>query len=267
MAISYQEWGNKDAHQQILFIHGWGMNSGVWADIAESVEKRYPELLICSVDLPGYGHSDRSELASLGDDYTSETLALSLELLLQDKQTTIVAWSLGGLVAIDLTARNRSQISKLILVGSTPKFVQSDDWHDAVEARIFEEFSQNLVKDHQATLRRFLAIQAMGSRTARDDIKTLQSQLFARGEPDEKALQLGLKILLNADKRQLLKEISDIPIYLVAGKQDTLAKYAGQKRVSQQANITLHSLASSGHAPFISHPEEFKKILATLLSL
>ena len=265
MAISFQEWGKADSQQQILFIHGWGMNSGVWTDTAEYLEQHYPEQLIRSVDLPGYGHSSAYGLDELGGVYTSQTLAQSLEPLLEGKQTTIIAWSLGGLVAIQLLSNKSLQISKLVLVSSTPKFVQAEDWPCAVEARIFEEFSQGLVKDHQATLRRFLAIQAMGSRTARNDIKTLQTQLFLRGEPDEKALEYGLQILLKEDKRQQLKEVPNVPVCLIAGEKDTLAKYQGQKELARQDNISLFTIPSSGHAPFISHPEEFKKILKKVI--
>lgn len=265
MKISYQQWGNTDSQQQILFIHGWGMNSCVWVDIAEYIEQLHPEYLIRSVDLPGYGHSSTYGQNELGGEYNTRTLAQSLEPLLEGKQTTIIAWSLGGLVAIELLAQKKAGISKLVMVSSTPKFVQCDDWPHAVEARIFEEFSRSLLKDHKATLRRFLAIQAMGSRTAREDIKTLQAQLFARGEPDEKALQMGLQILLEEDKRQQLKTVTDVPISLIAGKQDTLAKYLGQKELSSQNNISLYTLPSAGHAPFISHPEEFKQILQNIL--
>lgn len=265
MAISFQQWGNAGSRQQILFIHGWGMNSGVWTDIAEYLEQLYPQQLIRSVDLPGYGQSSGYDLNELGGLYSSETLAQSLEPLLEGKQTTIIAWSMGGLVAIQMLANKRSLISKLVLVSSTPRFVQSEDWPHAVQAHIFEQFSRSLIKDHQATLRRFLAIQAMGSRTARDDIKTLQSQLLRHGEPDEKALEYGLQILLKEDRRQQLKAILDVPVYLIAGKQDTLAKYQGQKELSKQDNVSLYTIQSAGHAPFISHPEEFKKILKKVI--
>lgn len=276
MDISFQQWGNAQARQQILFIHGWGMNSGVWADMAEYLEQLFPQRLIRCVDLPGYGQSSTYGLNELGGGYTSQTLAQSLEPLLEGKQTTIIAWSMGGLVAIQMLADRirantllvnsrhtgeMSAVSKLLLVSSTPRFVQAEDWQYAVEARIFEEFSRSLSNDHQATLRRFLAIQAMGSRTAREDIKTLQAQLFLRGEPDEKALESGLQILLKEDKRQQLQAITDVPVCLIAGKQDTLAKYQGQKELARQDNISLFTIPSAGHAPFISHPEEFKKIL------
>lgn len=267
MAIKFQQWGNAESRQQILFIHGWGMNSGVWTDIAEYLQQLYPERLIRSVDLPGYGHSSAYGLDELGGVYSSETLAQSLEPMLEGKQTTIIAWSMGGLVAIQMLAANKKrQISKLLLVSSTPRFVQAEDWPYAVEARIFEEFSLSLVKDHQTTLKRFLAIQTLGSRTARDDIKTLQAQLFQRGEPEQQALESGLEILLKEDKREQLQAISDVPVYLINGKQDTLVNYTGQKQLAeQQVNISLFTIPFAGHAPFISHPEEFKKILKKVI--
>ncbi|WP_198263273.1 alpha/beta fold hydrolase [sulfur-oxidizing endosymbiont of Gigantopelta aegis] len=277
MSIHYQQWGNVQAREQILLIHGWGMNSGVWCDIAEYLEELLPEHLIRAVDLPGYGKSATLSL----QEYSSQTLAQSIEPLLENKQTTIIAWSMGALVAIEMlngcdknscdeNSRNENSaespsIDNLILVGATPKFVQDNDWPHAVEARIFEEFSRGLVNDHQATLRRFLAIQALGSRTARDDIKTLQAQLFVRGEPDTKALEQGLNILLREDKRQPLAAIRQIPISLIAGEKDTLAPFKVQQQLALQENITLYSIPSAGHAPFISHPEAFKQILAKVL--
>lgn len=265
MTIRYQQWGDAQALQQILLIHGWGMNSAVWTDMAEYLQQQYPQTLIRAVDLPGYGLSG----ACLPPVYNSQMLAQMLMPLLQDKQTLIIAWSMGGLTALEMLATDSSlsdnSIKGLVLVSSTPCFVQKEGWPHAVEAGIFAEFSRSLEANHQLTLSRFLAIQALGSHSAREDIKTLQGYLFARGEPAHQALEQGLQILLKEDKRQLLEQINMLPIWLIAGEKDTLVKYQAQQALSQQANISLFSIASAGHAPFISHPEEFKQILTTIL--
>jgi len=265
MDIGFQQWGDDHSNEQILFIHGWGMNSSVWTSIAEYLAQVYPNKLIRSVDLPGYGHSAEYSIAELGGQYNSQALAKSLEPLLQDKQTTIIAWSMGGLVAIELLAGQKQNIAQLILVSSTPRFVQADDWQYAVQAKVFEEFSQSLNTDHHATLKRFLAIQALGSRSARDDIKTLQKQLFLRGEPSSEALSHGLQILLTEDKRQQLKQLTDCPITLISGTKDTLVAHQGQQQLAEQENIAFFSIPFAGHAPFISHPEEFKQILQNVI--
>ncbi|MDX2506767.1 MAG: pimeloyl-ACP methyl ester esterase BioH [Gammaproteobacteria bacterium] len=265
MQVSFQQWGNRESQQQILLIHGWGMNSGVWSDIARRLEQHYPDFLIRSVDLPGYGQSAAYNIEALGGVYTARTLAQSLLPLFEGKQTIVIAWSLGGLVALELSADQRINLAQLILVSSTPRFVQDGEWQNAVEAPLFEEFCQSLAEDHQATLKRFLAIQALGSRTAREDIKTLQAQLFKRGEPDLWALEYGLQMLLKEDKRQQLQKITDIPISLISGKLDTLVKYQGQQQLAEQDNISLFTLSTAGHAPFISHPEQFTMILQDII--
>jgi pimeloyl-[acyl-carrier protein] methyl ester esterase len=261
---AYQCWGNSTAKKQIILIHGWGMNSGVWTNVAQRLSKIFPQYLIRAVDLPGYGQSITC-CESLWNNYSSHTLAKSLTHLLTDKQTTLVAWSMGGLIAIELVAQATFNIEQLILVGTTPRFVQTEDWPDAVEASLFKEFFASLEDDHNVTLRRFLAIQALGSRTAKEDISKLQAQLLERGKPNPLALKKGLEILFNDDKRSQLAQIKTIPISLISGRLDTLAKYKGQQKLATQANIFHYSIAAAGHAPFISHPQEFQTLLQSII--
>ncbi|MCU7834108.1 MAG: pimeloyl-ACP methyl ester esterase BioH [gamma proteobacterium symbiont of Taylorina sp.] len=259
--LGTQKWGEADSNKQIVFIHGWGMNSNIWNDIAVSLELLHPDYSIIAVDLPGYGQSADYSLEQLGGHYNAQSLSLSLQSILEDRQNIIIAWSMGGLVAIELASRLTTEVSQLILVSSTPCFVQTDHWPHAVAVTVFKEFYQSLLVDHQTTLKRFLALQAMGSQTARQDIKFLYAQLFNRGQADNKALEYGLNMLLKEDKRQQLQQISQIPIHLISGKRDALVNYKSQKQLAEQNNISLHSISAAGHTPFISHPKKFKEIL------
>lgn len=263
--LAAQTWGDKKSIKQILFIHGWGMNSSVWVDIANGLNISYPDYLITAVDLPGYGESASYTSETLHKNYNAQSLAQSLQPLLEEKQTILIAWSMGGLVAIELAATQKAAISQLILVSSTPRFVQGSHWPHAAAASLFEEFYQNCLKDHRATIKRFLAIQTMGSPTARQDIKFLTTQLLKRGEPDNKSLEYGLNMLLKEDKIEQFRQILNIPINLICGERDTLVHYRGQKQLAKQENITLYSIPTAGHAPFISHPEAFKDILQICL--
>ncbi len=242
--------------KQVLFVHGWGMNSGIWNDILPVLVSQLPEYQFTVVDLPGHGRS-----SPLKPGLTSASLADALQPLLSVKQSNIiVGWSMGALVAIDLAAIFRDDIHQLVLVGATPRFVQNDDWPDAVEAKLFQSFANSLQKDHRATLKRFLAIQALGSPSAKQDIKKIQSQLSLQGEADPVALQQGLQILLNEDKRELLASLT-IPVTFIAGQRDTLVKLRALKQLAQSSNISLQTIAQAGHAPFISHPQAFVEIL------
>ncbi len=262
--IAYQQWGDPQASRQLIMLHGWGMNSGVWADIAGQLVQDCPQLHIIAPDLPGYGESSNYDFDVIDGHYNAAGLAQSLAFLVE-KQSIVLGWSMGGLVAIAMSQAFPQLISQLILISSTPRFVQGENWEYAIKASIFEEFYCYLEQDHQATLKRFMAIQAMGSQTARNDIKTLQAQLLKRGEADLTALRFGLKMLLNEDKRRQLSLITQIPVDLIAGQYDTLVNIRAQQQLAQQNNIKLYPIAHAGHAPFISHPQVFMNILREII--
>lgn len=252
--------------KQILLIHGWGMNSGIWSDLAPRLARQLPEHAITVVDLPGYGKSPAMKQLS-----TSASLAEALRPLLKQElkqesavQNIIVGWSMGGLVAIELASQCKHIIQQLLLISSTPRFVQGDNWPDAVEAPLFQEFSTSLQKDHRMTLKRFLAIQTLGSPTAKEDIKKIQQQLSLQGDADPQTLQQGLQILQNDDKRQQLASLS-MPVTFIAGQRDTLIKISALEQLAVAPNTSLHTIKAAGHAPFISHPQQFVDVLLKAL--
>ena len=262
--IAYQQWGDPQASRQIIILHGWGMNSGVWADIAGKLLECCPQLHIIAPDLPGYGESSNYDFDVMDGHYNAAGLAQSLAFLVK-KQSIVLGWSMGGLVAIEMCQAFPQLISQLILVSSTPRFIQGENWEYAIKASIFEEFYRYLEQDHLATLKRFMAIQAMGSQTARNDIKTLQVQLLKRGDAAPIALKYGLKMLLNEDKRRQLSSITQIPVALIAGQRDTLVNIKAQEQLAQQDNIKLYPIAHAAHAPFISQPQIFMNILREII--
>lgn len=89
-----------------------------------------------------------------------------------------------------------------------------------MEQSVFDDFSTDLKLDYKKTLKRFLSLQTRGSELAREELRELNSQLLARGEPNIDALESGLKILSNTDLRD--KEINNIPIMIIFGDKDTL---------------------------------------------
>ncbi len=120
-------------------------------------------------------------------------------------------------------------------------------------------FADSLERDYRKTLNQFLAIQAMGSERARDEIRVLRERLFDHGEPVLAALRGALSILQTADLRSSLPDIHHEAL-LVAGERDTLMpKAAAEKSVALMPHAQLALIEGAGHAPFISHPEPFLK--------
>jgi pimeloyl-[acyl-carrier protein] methyl ester esterase len=233
--------------EPILLIHGWGMHSGMWSQVAEQLALTHRVHL---VDLPGHGGSTACK-------------PYSLDALVQQFSThfneplTVVGWSLGGQVALRWAQQHPAQVKKLILVATTPSFVQQDGWSCAMAADTLQEFAASLLQNHALTLKRFLALQLRGSENERELLLDLRTRLFARGEPDVAALKGGLEILRDTDLRAELVNIMQ-PTLLIAGERDMLTPQAASEYMAHtMPNTQLEVIGGASHAPFLSHREQF----------
>jgi pimeloyl-[acyl-carrier protein] methyl ester esterase len=102
----------------------------------------------------------------------------------------------------------------------------------------------------------FLALQTRGDERARETLRLLRSQLASHGEPDPRALRVGLEILRNTDLRDALPRIAT-PALVIAGAHDRLTPAsAGRELATALPTARFKLIERSGHAPFLSHPGE-----------
>ena len=232
----------------LVFLHGWGMNGDVWESVTPSLAKNYR---VTTVDLPGHGRSV-DEL----DGYSLKNLAKQV-LEVTPPGATLVGWSLGGLVATQMVLDNPAAIDRLVLVASAPKFVRDESWPDGMEAELLDDFAGDLREDYRNTVKRFIAIQAMGSDNPREEQRVLRDRVFRHGDPQIAALEGGLKILHEADLRSRLTEIT-IPMLLLTGEHDSLfRRQAAERTQLLTRGSKLVVIKGAGHAPFLSHEQEF----------
>ena len=233
--------------EPILLIHGWGMHSGMWSQVAEQLALTHRVHL---VDLPGHGGSTACK------PYSLDTLVQQFSTHFNEP-LTVVGWSLGGQVALRWAQQHPAQVKKLILVATTPSFVQQDGWSCAMAADTLQEFAASLLQNHALTLKRFLALQLRGSENERELLLDLRTRLFARGEPDVEALKGGLEILRDTDLRAELVNIMQ-PTLLIAGERDMLTPQAASEYMAHtMPNTQLEVIGGASHAPFLSHREQF----------
>jgi len=240
----------------VVLIHGWGLHGGVWARTAKALAHTHTVL---RVDLPGFGASAPLDVA-----YTAAALAQAVATRVP-AGAAWVGWSLGGLVAL-AAADAGVPMSKLVLVGATPRFVQAPDWPHAMAGGVLAGFAADLAADWRATVSRFLALQARGSERARDELRALRETVFARGEPAVQALHGGLDVLRDGDLRDVLARVQ-VPALLIHGGRDALVPPAAAAETARrlpQARLSL--IDGAGHAPFLSHPDQFEQALAAFLN-
>ncbi|MEE2002223.1 pimeloyl-ACP methyl ester esterase BioH [Alkalimonas sp. MEB108] len=237
---------SEQSKPDLVLLHGWGMNQAVWLQWLALLQRDWQ---VNTLDLPGFGLSKNCP-----EPYALAALAEQLQPQLPAK-AVLCGWSLGGLVAIELAKRYPQQVQALVLLASTPCFMAQADW-PGMSARIFSQFQQQLSHNIPLTIQRFLAIQAMGSPSAKDDIKQLRQAILQLPEPQQVAVVGGLELLQSCDLRAELARLQ-VPVFAGFGRLDTLVPIAVQPALQQlMPAVQTHCFPHASHAPFISHPVE-----------
>ncbi|WP_440892581.1 pimeloyl-ACP methyl ester esterase BioH [Aeromonas dhakensis] len=249
MSVSVERFGQGP---DLVLLHGWGMNGAVWHGIVPALAACYRVHL---VDLPGFGNSPLVGEAEYSLPWLAEQVAAILP-----EQCHLLGWSLGGLVASQLALNHPERLHSLITVASSPCFMAQGEW-PGIAPKVLTGFNQMLAGDFKQTIERFLAIQAMGSEHARDDIRQLRHWLAERPAPQLAALEAGLGLLADVDLRDELVQLN-LPWLRVYGRLDSLVPKASipllDERYPASRSVVLEK---ASHAPFISHPQQFIEII------
>lgn len=230
----------------LVLLHGWGMNAGVWAPVVERLAAYWRLTLI---ELPGHGESGFDPKHLQLDDWVSACAEVA------PSRAIWLGWSLGGLVAQRAAMLLPERVIGLALVSSTPCFVTREDWRCAMDADVFEGFAAQLATDTARTLERFLALQVRGATGERDTLRELKAAVRARPAPSAQALDTGLGLLLNTDLRNGLAQLARPSLWLFGGRDALVPASAADGVACLLPEAMLHRLPAAGHAPFLSHPE------------
>jgi pimeloyl-[acyl-carrier protein] methyl ester esterase len=232
--------------QATVLLHGWGTHPVIW----EPLRDHLPHAR--ALPLPGYAGTAMAQ--------TLDGAALQLAAQIE-AGTTLVGWSLGGLVAMRLALACPEKISRLVLIGATPCFVTRPDWAHGVAGEVFDAFSASLAVDYAGTIRRFLSLQAQGSHEMRTVLAELRKRLLAEPRPAAGVLEGGLTLLRDADLRHEVGRLT-VPLSLIHGVGDRLAPVAAARWLQQAVGgVRLDEIPGAGHAPFLSHAAEVARMI------
>lgn len=233
----------------LALLHGWGLGRDVWESVLPLLE---PHFRIHRVSLPGYDGSadDRRDFRQ-----TADLLAATLP-----GGCMLCGWSMGGMLALAAAAANPAHFARLVLVDTTPKFVQAEGWPEAQPAGNHDTFTRAVMKAPQATLTRFVMLFNHGDDKAREVSRRL-TPLLAAGLPGDAVLEKGLAWLRDVDLRDIAPGIT-IPTLVFHGDADPLMPIAaGQWLARTLPQARLEHCPGAAHAPFVSDPGHFAAAL------
>ena len=214
----------------LVLLHGWGFSSDIFKNLIEKYKKSY---CITVIDLPGHGRSD--DVDGGLESWCEELIKFI------PKKSILLGWSLGGLLSIYIATR--IQLEHLILVAATPSLVNHESWKFGINSEIFQQFAINLKNDNTKTLKRFVGLQSKDRSQILEIYEAIQKY-----PTTDKALNIGLDILINSDLQELYKKIN-IPKSVVLGSLDTIVPVEIEDWYKE--NKTQTYLLRSGHLPFL----------------
>ncbi|HAO92941.1 MAG TPA: hypothetical protein DCR11_03440 [Deltaproteobacteria bacterium] len=250
---------------RLIFVHGWATDSHVWQDVA----REFSSVL---VDLPGHGGKrgwDEATLAPAAGEVSERMKGLEGEAI-------GVGWSLGSQAL--MTASLKQRFRALILVGSTPCFVEKDDFHWGQSKALVKRMILDMKKDPASTVDRFYALnftaEEAGSPEARAFIERYRypGPISCEGDipgcfPTFKYDEVtrALEALYLTDLRKEITAI-DIPVLLVHGNNDAVCPVGAAEYMAHRIKgARLEVFEGAGHAPFITERERFITVLKRFL--
>jgi pimeloyl-[acyl-carrier protein] methyl ester esterase len=237
----------------LALLHGWGSNSKIWLPCITELSK---EFQIWCVDLPGHGESHATEW--------DESVDQGLELLANTlpNSCTLIAWSLGGLLAQLYLKQYPQHVKNLMLIASTPKFVASENWPYAMSSNTFTKFIKQYDASPRATIKQFNALQTLYSISSKQITRAL-GQVASDQQPEK--IRWGLRWLQELDLRDIHLS-KDVPIYLLQGENDQVTSVEAAEHTAEiWKQVQLCKISNAGHVPFLSHPEQFIEQVKTML--
>lgn len=236
----------------LVLLHGWGLNQAIWIPLVPNLT---PHFRVITLDLPGFGESGwRADHAHF-DHTTTDIMAAVSQVTSQP--FFLAGWSMGGLFATHLARQYPTYIRGLVTIASSPCFVeQAPDW-PGIKEETLASFRYQLSTDFRKTLERFLAVQALGSPRAREEIKTMRALLAEKPEPHPQALAAGLRWLAEVDLRAEMP-LLERPLLRLYGRLDSLVPQRAQAAVERtltNQDDTAVTFTQSAHAPFLTETE------------
>jgi pimeloyl-[acyl-carrier protein] methyl ester esterase len=151
-------------------------------------------------------------------------------------------------------------VQKAIMVAATPCFSRQADWGFGVSPAQQQAFIEGLEDDFEGTLNQF-CLQCFGASRVEESLGRLGNSSITDIVPARKVLHTGLQLLYN---NNLLADLDscNVPTLFIGGTRDRTIRPESFKQAAAMMPMG-HSrlIRAAGHAPFISHQDEFLDII------
>ena len=260
-SLAYRSAGSGDP---IIFVHGWGLNSGVFKEQLKSLSD---EFRVIAVDLPGHGDTPPKE----GRNTLAAAAGYLCELVkeLSFGRVHLAGWSLGTHVVCHAAMQMGFDTARsLTIIDGTPSFVKkNEDETWALPDTRTKWILRGLEKDFIKELTEFITTSCYTKKEVKPETVEMMNDLFFTDPfpPDkESAIEL-LKDFIDSDIRPMLGALK-LPCLICHGDRDSILPIEVTKIWENSLpNAKTVIFEKSGHAPFLTQPARFNETLRKFL--
>lgn len=251
--LAYQDRGSG---RPIVFVHGWTGFGDVWDYQVLDLADRFR---VITVDLRGHGSSDKP-----WGDYGYDTMCDDLSQLMNQlelQDVTLVGWSMGGHIGLKYVQTVGTPVTRLVITGSGPRFLQADDAPFGGDPASAEPLCDAVRNDRVATV-----IGLYGNNFHRDDLDSTRDWIVSQalGVPAFVGLAT-FEALLAEDLRPGLGEVA-VPVGVFAGRHDDIWDPQWSEFVVDAVpDATMTYFENSGHVAFIEDRDAWNAALVEFI--
>ncbi|MET0844146.1 MAG: alpha/beta hydrolase [Mycetocola sp.] len=244
--------GNQ-AGRPMVFAHGFGCSQEMWNAVSPSFEEEY---LVVRYDQVGAGGSDLTAYDANKYDslhgYAEDLLDIFDDLNLQD--AVFVGHSVSAMIGVLAAARNPERFGALILVGPSPRYINTEGYVGGFEQHDIDSLLDALDANYLGWSAAMAPL-IMGNSDKPALGETL-TESFCNVDPT--IAEHFARVTFLSDNRRDLRDVTT-PTLILQCQNDIIAPLpVGQYVHEEIPGSTLVVMSATGHCPNLSAPEELR---------
>lgn len=251
----YEVSGSGDA---IVMLHGFGGSGDFWEAQKDFLSTDFQ---VVTLDLPGHGKSSWIPL-------TLSEMAADIRQILNTIgiiQFSVVASSMGGLVALELYRMIPQEIMRMSFVGSVPKFARGPNYPAGLDIDKIRTLSRQFDGEYGVVL--YIFFRSLFTMKERDSDRFKWVKVLHQRQPLPKreALKYFLDILEVTDLRDRIASVI-CPLQFITGTEDYICPRAIMDWLADHThNARFDFIEGCGHLPFLVGAKEYNRLLEDFL--
>ena len=233
----------------LVLVHGFGSDQSVWKTYLPWLTRHYR---VITYDLPFAGKADPS-FFKLSRHGAIEGHAQDLFDILRSysvERCSFVGHSLGGLIGIFAAIERPQMFERLILLGTSARYVDGPDYKGGFNAEILETMFETVAQNFRAWAEAY--VPATLGKPLADPVAQSFLESLMRTRPDI-AIAMARPIFLG-DYREHVKQCT-VPVVLLQTKEDSAVPIEAAQTLQQcLQHCVLEIINAEGHMPHLSAP-------------